>query len=130
MIALATATKAIESQTNLIGHLTLSIGRQAYVIGDKLERGYARIIDCSSAQDERSPNTLVVVSLSDGYQQGSQEPPQSTPSSLPFFLPSVHAGAWHLPLTQTSLSQSDGFTHQLPAEQGGHSGPPQSTSVS
>jgi hypothetical protein len=43
-------------------------------------------------------------------QQGSQGPPQSTPASLPFFFPSVQEGAWHWPLMQTSLSQSEGHT--------------------
>jgi hypothetical protein len=62
--------------------------------------------------------------------QGPQEvPPQSCPVSLPFFAPSVHAGAWQIPLTHTWLEQSVPAVQPLPVLQRGHA-PPQSCPVS
>jgi hypothetical protein len=60
----------------------------------------------------------------------AQLPPQSTPVSSPFSTVSLHDGGWHVPLVQTPLAQSLGFSQLLTVPQPTHSGPPQSTPVS
>src|SRR5262249_30612288 len=57
-------------------------------------------------------------------------PPQSTSVSVPFCTRSVHLGTKHVPLEQTSLSQSSFVVHVLPGAHFAHIVPPQSISDS